>query len=147
VDVTDETLRKYHEIGKTFEFVCCILPTSPLVNPGLLQQAFSLLKTGPFDAVWPLVKYSYPIQKALKIKEQRVEMFYPDLFMKRTQDFEPAYHDAGMFYFFKEEAGLMTPNRGAIILDEMYVQDIDNETDWKLAELKYQLLYPEKIRK
>ena len=27
-----------------------------------------------------------------------------------------------------------------IVVDEMEVQDIDNETDWKLAEIKYQIM-------
>ena len=30
-------------------------------------------------------------------------------------------------------------NTYPVILDEMEVQDIDNETDWKLAELKYSM--------
>jgi N-acylneuraminate cytidylyltransferase len=33
----------------------------------------------------------------------------------------------------------VTKNSGFLELDEMQVQDIDNETDWKLAELKYTL--------
>ena len=36
---------------------------------------------------------------------------------------------------------LMTQNTGAIILPELEVQDIDQESDWKLAELKYQLIH------
>ena len=28
----------------------------------------------------------------------------------------------------------------SVILNELEVQDIDNETDWKLAELKFRLL-------
>ncbi len=31
-------------------------------------------------------------------------------------------------------------NIGGIIVEETAVQDIDNETDWKLAEMKYKLL-------
>ena len=27
-----------------------------------------------------------------------------------------------------------------IIVDEMEVQDIDNETDWKIAEIKYNIM-------
>lgn len=146
VGVTDEVIDEYKKEGISFNHICCMLPTSPLINPGLLQQAYSLLTNEDFYAVWPLVKFSYPVQKAMKIRNNKAEMFYPDLFMKRTQDFEPAYHDAGMFYFFKGGYSMMDSNRGAIVLDEMYVQDIDTETDWRLAELKYQLMYPENRR-
>ena len=55
------------------------------------------------------------------------------------------YHDCGQFYAFDvkrfmETRKLMTENTGAIIVSEMEVQDIDNETDWKLAELKYEMM-------
>ena len=55
------------------------------------------------------------------------------------------YHDAGQFYMYQVEAfiqlkGQMTESIVPVIVDEMEVQDIDNETDWKLAELKYQLM-------
>ncbi len=36
---------------------------------------------------------------------------------------------------------LRTDNTRAIILDEMFAQDIDNENDWKIAELKYKLFF------
>jgi pseudaminic acid cytidylyltransferase len=35
---------------------------------------------------------------------------------------------------------LFTNNTSSIVLKETEVQDIDNETDWKLAELKYELI-------
>ena len=35
---------------------------------------------------------------------------------------------------------ILTNNTGAIILSELEAQDIDNVVDWKLAELKYELL-------
>ena len=63
----------------------------------------------------------------------------------RSQDLRKEYHDAGQFYFYnifqylkingKIETGIVP-----IIVSEMEVQDIDNENDWKLAELKYSLL-------
>ena len=36
--------------------------------------------------------------------------------------------------------GQMTESIVPVIVDEMEVQDIDNESDWKLAELKYQMI-------
>ena len=35
---------------------------------------------------------------------------------------------------------MWTDNTGIIIIDELEGQDIDNLTDWKLAELKFKLL-------
>ena len=42
------------------------------------------------------------------------------------------------FYQHKDFWGA---NTGGIILSELEVQDLDTLTDWKLAEMKYQLLH------
>lgn len=57
---------------------------------------------------------------------------------------EETYHDVGQFYFCKTEKimlnkKLLTNNTGGIFITELDAQDIDNYTDWKLAELKYSL--------
>jgi N-acylneuraminate cytidylyltransferase len=33
----------------------------------------------------------------------------------------------------------LTANTGGIVISELEAQDIDTETDWKLAEIKHQL--------
>ena len=63
----------------------------------------------------------------------------------RSQDLEPRYHDSGQFYWLKsssfvEDKKLFTTNSGAIVISELHAQDIDTETDWKLAEIKYKLM-------
>ena len=55
-----------------------------------------------------------------------------------------------MFYTFDVEKllinkSLRTENTLAIEIDELSAHDIDNENDWKLAELKYKLFFNEKI--
>ena len=54
-------------------------------------------------------------------------------------------HDAGSFYWINTEAFLkektfFCKNGGATILPSTQVQDIDNDADWKLAELKHQFI-------
>lgn len=58
---------------------------------------------------------------------------------------EKWYHDAGQFYVYNTNKylslnGIITEDIMPIILSEMEVQDIDNEDDWKIAELKYRIL-------
>jgi N-acylneuraminate cytidylyltransferase len=62
----------------------------------------------------------------------------------RSQDLKKRYHDAGQFYWCNTvklmgSKKLLSSNTGGIIISELAAQDIDTETDWKLAELKYQL--------
>lgn len=64
----------------------------------------------------------------------------------RSQDLEKRYHDTGQFYWFRvpsflKKKNLITDNMGAMTVSEMEVQDIDTETDWQLAILKYQMIY------
>ena len=98
-----------------------------------------------FDTVFPVVRYSNPIQRALKLNNDKVEMIYPEFQKTRSQDFDFSYFDSGQFYWaftdkllLKKE--LFTNNSGCIILDELSAHDIDNEIDWKIAELKYKLI-------
>ncbi|MGK7394140.1 MAG: pseudaminic acid cytidylyltransferase [Candidatus Cyclobacteriaceae bacterium M3_2C_046] len=139
--VIEEVLHQYKtRFDWEFDHVCCILPTAVLLKKEHLVQALSLITQMDFDSVRPVVRFSYPIQKAFKIEHHKAAFFYPDQYTKRTQDLEPAYHDAGMFYMIKKNRKLTSTNRGAFEIDEMQAQDIDNESDWKMAELKYKML-------
>ena len=139
-DVVDEVINAYKNEGKNFDYGCCILPTSSLIKIENLKKAFDLLKNENFDSVTPIVPFSYPIQRALRLNNGYVEMFNPDNKRKRSQDLETAYHDAGQFYWFEFEKGMHSERKGAITLSNNEVQDIDDEEDWKLAEIKFKLL-------
>lgn len=139
-DVIDEVKNKYGSIGKSFDYGCCLLPTAPLVKVEKLKEAFLLLTDKGLDSVKPVVPFGYPIQRALKMSGNKVEMIHPEHQRTRSQDLEPAYHDAGQFYWFRFKKGLSGAEKGAVVLSDLEVQDIDTENDWKLAEMKYKLL-------
>ena len=144
-DVVIEVLHDLKKIGKEFINACCIYPTAPFISKQTLNDSYSLLVTEKFDSVFPVCAFSYPIQRALEINDSKTTMVWKENLTKRSQDLAPRYHDAGQFYWlniqsFLNVKKLFTQNTGSIILDELQVQDIDNETDWKLAELKYNLL-------
>jgi N-acylneuraminate cytidylyltransferase len=146
-DVIAEVIHQLHGIEKKFDNVCCIYPTAPFISKESLREAFILLKEKKHHTVFPVCQFSYPILRALKINDDgKVEMLWPENINKRSQDLEPTFHDAGQFYWinitaFLKEPKIFTPNSGAIVLSEIQVQDIDNETDWKIAELKHSLLF------
>ena len=98
-----------------------------------------------FDSVFPILPFSVPIQRALTYKENKVDFSNIDYSLSRSQDLEKNYHDAGQFYWLNtqiclDKKKIVTDNSGGIIISELEGQDIDNEIDWKLAELKYELL-------
>ncbi|WP_321307498.1 pseudaminic acid cytidylyltransferase [Marinifilum fragile] len=143
-DVMEEVVEYYKGEQKIYDSCCCILPTAPLLKFSTLKEGFDLLVSNNFDSVKPIVQFSYPIQRALKFNEGTVEMINPELLRTRSQDLEAAYYDAGQFYWFRPQVGLSGTKKGAIVISEKFVQDIDTLEDWELAELKYKFLFQEK---
>jgi pseudaminic acid cytidylyltransferase len=140
-DVISEVVECYKEIGKQFDYGCCILPTAPFITIEKLKEALLMLMNQGFDSVRPIVKFSYPLQRAFRLlSDNSVQMFYPEYAQSRSQDLEPAYHDAGQFYWFKTEKMLKGINKGGIVVNEIEVQDIDTIDDWKTAEIKMKIL-------
>jgi len=138
-DVVDEVKKEYLNRNRYFRYICCILPTAPLITITNLEKGFELLIGKKVDSVKPVVKFSYPIQRAIKMVDGKTEMFYPQFKTARSQDLEPAFHDAGQFYWMKFDTGLRGQNKYGFELPEIQVQDIDTIEEWKLAEMKYKI--------
>jgi pseudaminic acid cytidylyltransferase len=145
-DVIDEVKKQYLKLNKKFDNICCILPTAPLITVENIQKAYYILNNKDADSVRPVVRFSYPIQRAVKLDDNgKANMFYPEHQNTRSQDLEPAYHDAGQFYWMKFEAGLKGIHKFGFEIDDVFVQDIDNLKDWEIAEIKYQHLKNKKL--
>jgi N-acylneuraminate cytidylyltransferase len=146
-DVIIEVINDYKLIKNIgFDYVCCILPTAPFVTSAELISSFKIIEKKNIDCVFPVVMYSYPIQRSLYIKEQKVFMNWPENLNKRSQDLTAMYHDAGQYYIIgsdniQNKRTFFVENSYPIIKSELEVQDVDTELDWKLAELKYRLIY------
>jgi len=128
-----------------YDYLCCIYPTAPFVTAEKLQKGMNTLWETGADCVLPVVQFSYPIQRSLKIEDGRAIMNWPENYTARSQDLMPVYHDSGQFYCMKTSSLLAQMKLFAeytipMIMPESEVQDIDNEEDWKLAEIKYQML-------
>lgn len=141
-DVIFEVLEKYKERGREFQCIACIYATAPFVTTERLSEAYQLLCSGEYDSVFTAVAFSYPVWRGLEITDGRIRMVWPEYRDSRSQDLKPIYHDAGQFYFstvvaFSQTGGFWGENTGAILLPELEVQDLDTETDWKLAEMKF----------
>jgi N-acylneuraminate cytidylyltransferase len=144
LDVLKEVLKNYENSGQRFDEMCCLYPISPLIDENALIEACQKLQGNLADFVVPVAKYSTPIQRALKIDHGRLLMADPSNLKIRSQDLAPRYFDVGQFYFAKTEPllkaeSLFSDRTAAYEVDEFSVQDVDNESDWKMLELKYLL--------
>ena len=143
-DVIKEVINYYKDQSIEFDNLCCLYSCAPFVNPKVLLRAFNQLTKKKFDTVFPIIPFSFPIQRALRVKQGKVSMILEDNLNIRSQDLEKSFHDAGQFYWCNTKRllsseKLITPNSGGIEISELDAQDIDNQMDWYLAELKFQL--------
>lgn len=149
-DVIAEVLSNYREIEKEFDIACCIYATSPLIKPSRLIQGYKLLveSDGALDVVFPVGKYNSPIWRSFRMENDfAVSMNFPEFEKSRSQDLIHSYYDAGQFYWFYpnkmmelNNKNVFGTNKGAIVLDDIEVQDIDQMDDWEIAEFKHAYL-------
>lgn len=148
-DVLLEVIEEYEKRGAFFDILCCIYPTAPFITGNKLVEGMKLLEESNADTLIPVVDFSYPPQRAMHIVDGNLEPVYPENLDARSQDLEKHYHDVGQFYFtkveqYKKTGKLMLGKIVPMVISELEVQDIDNQIDWQLAELKYKLMYENK---
>jgi N-acylneuraminate cytidylyltransferase len=126
--------------GATPTEVCCLYATAPFVTAEDLQRGFAVLADGPVDYALAVTDFAFPIQRAVRLSsEGRLAMFQPEHFVTRSQDLEPAFHDAGQFCWGLAEAWLsgrpvFSAAARPVMLPRCRVQDIDTFEDWLRAE-------------
>jgi N-acylneuraminate cytidylyltransferase len=142
IDVLLEVIDQYKKIRIEFDSLCCIYPCVPFLKGDTLIKAYCSFNESDADALMPVVRFSYPIQRALRINnDDFLEYVHPEYIKTRSQDLEPMYHDVGMFYFYKS-GSLPDPDKRIKYFEmkEMEIQDIDTEEDWCYAEMKYSII-------
>ena len=130
-------------VNSSFSDVCCLYATAPLITAEILNEAAGEFKKHECKFLFSATAFDFPIQRAIKLDENaRVSMFYPQFEKTRSQDLEPAFHDAGAFYFGKKEAWLecnaiFAPHSKAYLLPRNLVCDIDTLEDFEFAKKLY----------
>ena len=143
-EVLLEVLAEYKMRGQEFDVACCIYPTAPFITVEKLITCYEQLMDKQADSVLPVVRFSFPPQRAFIIENSKLCYKWPENRNTRSQDLEPFFHDSGQFYMFRvnrflEIKNLIMENTLSYEVSELEVQDIDNIEDWKLAEIKYQI--------
>lgn len=127
--------------------LCTVYPAAVFVHAEDLRQAYQRLvehDDAPF--VFSAAAFPAPIQRAVRERpDGTAQMFWPEHVTTRSQDLEPAYHDAGQFYWGRREAWLAGGSvleAGSLmhVIPHWRVQDIDTLDDWVRAELVHRML-------
>lgn len=131
--------------GFSYDFVCTIYATAPLLQVEYLKEGYERLKNSDAHMAFSVTSMPFPIQRTFKITDdERCEMFTPQHFKSRSQDLEEAYQDAGQFYWSNQNNKATDIAFGKssipIVLPRHLVQDIDTLEDWERAEIMYQVI-------
>jgi N-acylneuraminate cytidylyltransferase len=146
VDVLLEVLKSYENIGKHFDFFCCVYPTAPFITTKKLNESFDLLIKNQGDFCVSVTEYTYPVQRRLSLNSNNEILFScPEFLMKRSQDLEKFFHDVGQIYWGKTTSlgqykNVFAGKSLAYPVHPLEAQDIDNLKDWEIAEFKYKYL-------
>ena len=134
-----------------FKYACMIYATAPFLQEKYLKEGLEKLKNSTACASFSATSFSFPIQRAFKLKDSRCEMFDKSNFSKRSQDLQEAYHDAGQFYWkktgCKSDDVFFGKDSIPIILPRYLVQDIDTMEDFTRAEYMYKAIFPNRFDK
>ena len=150
IDVLKEVLQHYKVNGKSYNYTCCLYPTAPFATIKQLEKGFTLMNEKKLNTVFPVVPFSYPIWRGLVKEKGQTKMIWPEYKSARSQDIPLVYHDAGLWYWININTlgeTLWGELTDSIILNESEVQDIDNISDWELAELKYKIMMANNLNK
>lgn len=143
--VVAHALKYLQENGYEIDFLCTIYATAPFLEEKYLRLGLEKLKNSSAKYAFSCTSMPFPIQRTFKItQDERCEMFERENFSKRSQDLEPAYQDAGQFYWNNlcvQSDEIMFANASIpIVLPRYLVQDIDDEEDWARAQVMYEVL-------
>jgi N-acylneuraminate cytidylyltransferase len=135
------TLDQYARRGKSFDSVCLLFPTAPLIDAGDLVRGSELFeRCGNNRTVMAISRFNVPVEWAFHLEpDGTLTACQPGMADVRSQDILPTYYDAGTFSFIPAQEvsagriddtrmmGLMIPRHKAV--------DIDDAEDLELAEM------------
>jgi pseudaminic acid cytidylyltransferase len=141
VPVVRDAVMQLASAGDTASIYCCVYPAAVLFDEHVLDAAITMVqRDATVDFAVPVTSFPSPIQRAMRRHaDSSVEMFQPEHYDSRSQDLEPAYHDAGQFYVGRKEAWmearpLFSAHTRSVVMPRWRVQDIDTPEDWVRAE-------------
>jgi len=143
-DVVKHAINWFLDQGMEINYACCVYATAPFVDAQYLKQGLESLSNSNQLFAFSVTSFPFPIQRAIKIDNGKVSMFYPEHLSSRSQDLEEAYHDAGQFYWGKPQAfldnvSMFSEKSIPVVLPKKIVQDIDTLEDWHRAESMYKV--------
>ncbi len=139
-DVVLEVLEKYLELGKTFDSVCLLQPTSPLRTAQDIIEAYTLLETKQADAITSVSEVDHSPLWTMTLSQNLSLAEFKKQNNDKPRQLLPTYYRLnGAIYirkvsYVKEKIQILDSNEFAYIMVREHSVDIDTELDFVVAE-------------
>jgi N-acylneuraminate cytidylyltransferase len=126
--------------------ICCIVATSPLINPKDIRKSLKILKENKTNYVFSASTYDAPIQRYFFLdKKGYLKKRKMNNLKKGSQDLKKAYHDAAQFYWasfetFSSKIHIYNGKSIPYYIPSFKSVDINDKDDWKKAEAMFKIL-------
>ncbi len=122
--------------------ICYVLPTAVLLRSNYLIKSYNDFLKSRKNFCFSVTNYSYPVQRSFIVKKKKISFLMKKYQLKRSQDIDKVYHDAGLFYWGKTNAFLnqiemFSKETLPYKISNHKTIDIDNHDDWKNAIIKF----------
>lgn len=146
-DVVKDVLARYEELGKIFEYVVLLQPTSPLRTSQDIQDAFSLLIEKDANAVVSVCEVDHSPLWCNTLPEDGslVNFISKDIVTKSRQKLQTYYRINGAIYVVKTDYlfkvdSIYDSGCYAYRMDKRKSIDIDDQLDFQIAETLFQTI-------
>ncbi len=141
-DAVREVLEGYHAIGKEFDYVAVLQPTSPLRTAEDIKGVFAMLDAYKAENVVTVTETAHPVQWCFPLDESRsLEEYASSPYsMMRRQELEKHYQENGAVYLVNAKKimdknyNLYLDNCSAYIMPRERSIDIDEKIDLVIME-------------
>lgn len=141
LDTVQEALNKYKEMGREFDTVCLLQPTSPLRQPEDICAGYELLQKKNARAVIGVTETDHsPLWCGVLPENGNLENFISkETLAKPRQQLPTYYRINGALYIFQRESfspkmNLYEADCFAYVMPKERSIDIDDEMDFQMAE-------------
>ncbi len=141
VDVILSVIEKMEELGRVYDYFMLLQPTSPLRTGQNIIESYKLLKTKNANAVISVCEVDHtPLISNTLDDSLSLDKFLDKAKNMRRQDMPVYFRINGAVYlcgidYFKKYRDVYRENSYAYIMTKKESVDIDDEIDFKLAEI------------
>lgn len=132
--------------------VCCVYPTSVLMNSNDLKDSLELLQTQEWEYVFAASQpSSSPLRSFTKSELGGLEMLFPKYWGSRSQDLPDCFVDAGFFYWATAKTWIQAepifgPNSTFVDIPDIRAIDVNTEDEWLRAESIFEIISSGRIK-